>query len=147
MATGRSPMGQRLVVIAILFVFSPGLTHAKSPTTPYVARGEVFMLTSELAVVIADDGMREIFRLDKTTRVDPAITVGDRVEIRLTPDHRVLSITKLTLRVVPMGAHPPEPGSRHDPHGTGKSPGGLRAYMKGSGPIAYGRQCRYSRSS
>ncbi len=135
LATGWSAMGRRLAILALLYVSSAGLIQAESPTPTQVVRGEIFMLTTELVVVIADDGTRELFRLDKATRVDSAITVGDRVEVRLTPDHQVLSITKLTLRIVPMGAHPLEPRSRHNLHGTGQSPGGLQAFMKSACPI------------
>ena len=64
-------------------------------------RGEVLMLTSELVVMALVDGTHTLLKVGKNTIVDPSVRVGDRIKVRVTPEHHVVSITKVTREVLP----------------------------------------------
>jgi hypothetical protein len=59
------------------------------------------MLTSELLVVKLPDGTSILFRLEQGAIVDPSLKVADRVEVRFTSDHRLVSVKKLTVDTEP----------------------------------------------
>jgi hypothetical protein len=59
------------------------------------------MLTSELVVVRLPDGTSILFRLEQGAIVDSSLKVADRVEVRFTSDHHLISVKKLTMDTEP----------------------------------------------
>jgi hypothetical protein len=60
------------------------------------------MLTSELVVVKLTDGRSILFHLGKDAILDSSVKVADRVEVRYTTDHHVISVKKLTMDAEPL---------------------------------------------
>ncbi len=85
-----------------LLLSTPTLVQSSLPTPPTEARGEVLMLTSELVVVKLKDGRSILLHLGKDATVDSSIKVADRVEVRFTTDHHVISVKKLTADADPL---------------------------------------------
>lgn len=91
-----------LVGTYALLLSNTTLLQSSLPATPTEVRGEVLMLTSELVVVKATDGRSILFHLGKDAILDSSIKVADRVEVRFTTDHHVISVKKLTADAEPL---------------------------------------------
>jgi hypothetical protein len=91
-----------LVGTHALLLSTPTVLEASSPTLPAEVRGEVLMLTSELVVVKLTDGNSILFHLGKDAILDSSVKVADRVEVRFTTDHHVISVKKQTIDVEPL---------------------------------------------
>lgn len=81
---------------------NPILLQSSVPATSTEVRGEVLMLTGELVVVKVTDGRSILFHLGKDAILDSSVKVADRVEVRFTNDHHVISVKKLTADAEPL---------------------------------------------
>ena len=77
--------------------------HPESdPAIPQMpVRGELVMLKRELIVVKSDEGTSILIPIGKDTELDPALKVGDQVEVVVIPENYVSSVRKLTPEPLP----------------------------------------------
>ena len=93
----------RAWLVAIVLLLLPIPVHSElDPAVPQPpVRDELVMLSRELIVVKSDEGTSILIPIGKDVELDPAMKIGDQVEVVVIYENRVSSVRKLTPEPLP----------------------------------------------